>query len=74
MGVITIEIPQGVKRTYQISSESKAKKLIDSLDQMKAEPKRLRNLEDIVGIWADRTESAEDIARDLRRRSNSTRK
>ncbi len=70
MGVITIEVPQKVRKNYQIASEKKAKELIDSLDLLEPKKKKLRDLSDVVGIWADRTESAEEIARELRRKSN----
>lgn len=30
--MITIEIPQGIKRTYQIRSKARAQKILDSLD------------------------------------------
>ncbi len=70
MGVITIEVPQRVSKKYQIDSEKKAKELIESLDKMSPQKKKLRDLSDVVGIWADRIESAEEIARELRRKSN----
>jgi len=69
MGVITVKIPQKIKRTYSIDSEKKARELIDSLDEI--EPNgRLRDLSDIVGLWADRNESAEEISNELRKRSH----
>lgn len=70
MGVITIEVPQRVNRKYQIASEKKARQLIESLDKARPKTKKLRDLSEAVGIWADRPESAEEIARDLRRKSN----
>ncbi|MGD9587501.1 MAG: hypothetical protein AB7Q37_09820 [Pyrinomonadaceae bacterium] len=36
MGVITIEIPQGIKRTYQIRSKARAQKILDSLDSARS--------------------------------------
>jgi len=70
MGVITVEVPQRIKENYRIDSEFKAKELIANLDRLGTK-KKLRDLSDIVGLWADRNESAEEIARELRRKSNS---
>jgi len=70
MGVITVEVPQRIKENYRIDSEVKAKELIDSLDRLGTK-KKLRDLSDIVGLWADRKESSDEIARKLRRKSNS---
>ncbi len=71
MGLITIEVPQRVTRTYQIVSEKKAKELIDSLDQMK--PKSGKEADDldsalnaVFGIWSDRKESTADTAKRIR--------
>jgi hypothetical protein len=73
MGVITIEIPQKVKKSYKIESADSAKSIIDQLDR-DAQKKKYVDLSDVVGIWADRPESAEEIARELRRKSNSRQK
>ena len=70
MGQIPIEIPQRVKRTYRIVSEDSAKDVIDGLDRLVKKANRV-DLSDIVGIWADREESAEEIVRELRRKSNT---
>lgn len=70
MGVIMIEVPQRVSKKYQIDSEKKAKELIESLDKINPQKNKLRDLSDVVGIWADRSESAEKIALDLRKKSN----
>lgn len=81
MGVITIEVPQKVHRTYRISSESSGKavisgveKLVKSAENGGVKPAQKKtSLEGLVGIWADRDESAEDIARELRRKNNRIR-
>lgn len=70
MGLITIEVPQRVTKKYQIASEKKAKELIDSLDKMKPKKEKGRDLSDAVGLWAARSESAEEIARKLRKSNN----
>jgi hypothetical protein len=66
MGEITIEIPQNLNRTYRIVSESSAKKVLSDLEQL---VKRENTIEDdeILGLWTDREESVEEIARNLRK-------
>ena len=70
MGVITIEVPQQVRTTYQIDSEDSAQDLIEGLEKV-AKKKKNIDLSDVFGIWADRRETRDEIARDLRKRSNS---
>lgn len=72
MGVITIDVPQKLSRRFQIASEKKAKELIENLEKMKAEKKKLRDLSDVVGIWSNRNESAADISRHLRLKNNTS--
>ena len=69
MGQITIEIPQSVNRTYRIVSEDSAKKVLSNLELL---VKKENDIDDneILGLWSDREESVEEIAKDLRRRSN----
>lgn len=73
MGVITIEIPQGVNRKYRIASESSAKEVLSKLDQMLKQENRVED-DEILGLWADREESVEKIARDLRKGWNRSEK
>lgn len=68
MGVITIEVPQKIEKKYTIRSKAMAQKVLDSLDSL--EPRKLRDLSDVVGIWSDRKQSADELARELRRMSN----
>jgi len=69
MGQITIEIPQRVTKNYRIVSENSAKKVLSNLERL---VKKENSVEDdkILGLWADREESAEGIARELRKKSN----
>lgn len=69
MGQITIEIPQSVNRKYRIVSESSAKKVLSDLEQMLKKENSVDD-DEILGLWADREQSAEEIARDLRKKSN----
>ena len=70
MGVITIEIPQGVNRKYRIVSESSAKEVLSKIENLVKKENKIDD-DEILGLWADRKESADVIARDLRRKSNN---
>lgn len=70
MGQITIEIPQRVNRKYRIVSENSAKEVLSKLEKLvKAENKI--DEDEILGLWADRDESVEEIALDLRKKGNN---
>ena len=70
MGVITIEVPQSVRTTYKIESEDSAKDVIEELDKV-ATKKKYIDLSDVLGIWADRDQSRDEIAEELRKNTNS---
>ncbi|HSK72867.1 MAG TPA: hypothetical protein VK892_14290 [Pyrinomonadaceae bacterium] len=86
MGQVTIEIPQNVNRSYQINDSEFGEKLLSDLEDFekkaKAEetpaiipPRRhslKEDLAEVVGIWADREESAEEIARQIREANRKT--
>ena len=69
MGVITIEIPQSVNRNYRIVSEDSAEEVLSKVEQLVKQENKIDD-NDILGLWADRDESVEEIARDLRRKTN----
>ena len=69
MGQITIDIPQSVNRNYRIVSESSAKEVLSKLEHLVEAENKIDD-DEILGLWADRKESVEEIARDLRRKSN----
>lgn len=84
MGQLVIEVPQNVNRAYRVKDADFGERLLQDLDEMELEtkpdkvpaivPPRRNNLKEdlaaVVGIWADREESAEEIARRLRDRNN----
>lgn len=84
MGQVTIEIPQNINRAYRVDDSKFSKQLLDELDdfEKKSKSKKLQNvvpprrnslkedLENAFGIWADRDESAEEIARRIRDKNN----
>jgi len=69
MGQITIDIPQSVNRNYRIVSESSAREVLSKLEHLVETENKIDD-DEILGLWADRKESVEEIARDLRRKSN----
>lgn len=69
MGEITIEIPQSVNRKYRIISEDSAREVLSELERIVKRENRIDD-DEILGLWSDRKESVEEIARDLRRKSN----
>ena len=84
MGQVTIEIPQNVNRTFRVNDSEFGEQLLQNLEdfEKKAKPERLsgmipprrnslkEDLEEASGIWADREESAEEIARTIRDKNN----
>jgi hypothetical protein len=84
MGQVIIEVPQNVNRTYRVDDSEFSEKILQDLEnfeqKVKSErfesviPPRRNSLsedrEQVLGIWADREESAEKIARRIRDRNN----
>ena len=84
MGQVTIEIPQNVNRTYQVDDSEFGALLLQNLEDFEKKtksekfaniipPRRNSLKEDLANalcIWADREESAEEIARKIRDKNN----
>jgi hypothetical protein len=84
MGQVVIELPQNVNRSYNIKDADFGEQLLQDLEEMerKTKPSRIPAIipprrhslkEDgdaVLGIWADREESAEEISRRIRDRNN----
>ncbi|MCD9184814.1 MAG: hypothetical protein LUM44_00155 [Pyrinomonadaceae bacterium] len=70
MGQITIEIPQKMNRKYRIVSESSAKEVLAELEKLLKKENKIDD-EEILGLWADRSETVEEIAEKLRESSNN---
>jgi len=80
MGQVVIEIPQNVNRSYRVDDSEFGEKILQDLEnfEQKAKsknsaaiiPPRRNSLKEdgdkVLGIWADREESAEEIARKIR--------
>ena len=69
MGLITIEIPQRIDRKFRIVSENSADEFLSELENLVKKDNEIGD-DEILGLWSDRKESAEAIARDLRRKTN----
>ncbi|MBK9216675.1 MAG: hypothetical protein IPM59_13980 [Chloracidobacterium sp.] len=86
MGVITIEIPQKVKRSFHIDSKAKAREILKSLDDINSlrhgiDPNGSKKasvdefdaaLDAVVGMWSYREKSTQEIANELRDGWNRT--
>ena len=70
MGQITIEIPQQISKTYRIISEGSANEIISNIEILVTKENSIED-DEILGLWADRDESVEEIAKDLRSKSNN---
>ena len=73
MGQITIDIPQSLNRKYRIVSEDSARKVLSKLEILLKEENKTDD-DEILGLWADREESVEEIARELREGWDRTKK
>ena len=81
MGQVVLEIPQNVNRTFRIESAERAAAILEQLENDR-EDKIKRAVasgaiqlptskfsdedDEVLGIWADRPESGEEIARKIR--------
>jgi hypothetical protein len=83
MGQVIIEIPQNVNRSYQINDSEFGEQLLQDLEEFKKKAKSEKSsiipprrnslkedLAEVVGIWADGEESADEIARKIRDKNN----
>lgn len=79
MGQLVIEVPQNINRLFRIKDRKFTEKLLFELEQNEVKksniipPRRNSLKEDLAnafGIWADREESAEEIARKIRDKNN----
>jgi hypothetical protein len=66
MGQITIEIPQRIKRTFRIKDKDFAKQILSELERETIQESSDANDDDVLGMWSDRKESAQEIAKKLR--------
>ena len=78
MGQVVIEVPQEVNRIYRVDDVETSERILRDLETLTQKskkesailPPRRDNLktdgEAVLGIWADREESGEEIARKIR--------
>ena len=67
MGSLTIEIPLKVNRTFQVDDKKFATKLLRELENQE---KNKGVFDDVLGIWANREETSEELTKKLRQKSN----
>lgn len=67
MGSLTIEIPLKITRTFRVEDKKFAERLLRELEK---QTQKKGAFDDVLGIWAGREEKEEDLARNLRRKSN----
>lgn len=84
MGQVIIEVPQEINRIFRLKDRAQSEKLLRDLEQFEQNgaaaktsaiipPRRnslAKDLAAATGIWADRPESAEEIAGSIRDRNN----
>lgn len=84
MGQLVIEVPQNINRSYQVDDTEFTERLLNDLQDFEKKhqfkessavipPRRnslKEDLAEVFGIWADREESAEEIARAIRDKNN----
>ena len=79
MGQLVIEVPQNVNRLFRIKDRKFTEKLLLELEQNEVKktniiPPRRNSLKEdgeaVLGIWANREESADEIARKIRDKNN----
>jgi hypothetical protein len=67
MGSLTIEIPLKINRSFRVEDKKIAEKLLRDLEEINIKQSAF---DDVLGIWAARDEKEEDLAKNLRRKSN----
>lgn len=70
MGEVIIELPLEVRRRFRITDAKAAAEVIEKLEKLEETPNRPMQGnatdDEVLGVWADRKESPDDIARQLR--------
>jgi len=86
MGQVIIELPQNVNRSYHIKDADFGERLLQDLEEMEREMKPLKipaiipprrhslkeDGEAVLGIWSNREEVADEIARRVREQNRKT--
>lgn len=86
MGQIVVEIPQKINRNYKFETLEQGEELLHSVENLVEKsgkrktssiiPPRRHSLkkdsDEVLGVWADRQESAEELAREIREKNRKT--
>ena len=67
MGTISISLPIKVKGAFRVRDRKAARKLIDELEKI---GERVTPIDELFGIWTDRSETSEELTERLRDRNN----
>lgn len=67
MGTISISIPLKVNGSFKIKDPKLARKLVEELEQL---GERTSPFDDVLGIWAGRTETEKELTEKLRKQNN----
>lgn len=67
MGSLTIEIPLKVNQKFRVEDKKFATKLLRELEN---QGKNKGVFDDVLGIWANREKTSEELTKDLRQKSN----
>ncbi|HEY0050459.1 MAG TPA: hypothetical protein VGB68_14295 [Pyrinomonadaceae bacterium] len=80
MGQVVIEVPQDINLKFSVKSAEVVDEILQLIGKSPKQPETIQltypyDLDDVdaseaYGIWADRKESAEEIAREIRDRNN----
>ena len=70
MGEVIIELPLEVRRRFRITDAKAAAEVIERLEHLEEKADRPTQAkvtaDEVLGVWADRKESSDEIARQLR--------
>jgi len=70
MGEVIIELPLEVRRRFRITDIKAAAEVLEKLEKLEKTANRPAHAkvtdDEVLGVWADRKESSDEIARRLR--------
>lgn len=67
MGSLTITIPLKINRSFKVEDKKFAKRLVEELENF---GEQTSAFDEVLGIWASRPESENDLLETLRSRNN----
>ena len=67
MGTISISLPIKVSGNFRVRNRKAARRLVEELEQI---GERVTPIDELFGIWADRSETSEELTKRIRDRNN----